>query len=63
MYFTEIALSYTHDYLIINANDSQQISYLCPLDLSAAFDVIDHNILITRLKFWFGIHDSVLNWV
>jgi len=34
----------------------------CLLDLSAAFDPIDHNILITRLSSWFGIHGSVLNW-
>ena len=34
----------------------------CLLDLSAAFDHIDHNILITRLSSWFGIHGSVLNW-
>ena len=33
-----------------------------PLDLSAAFDTIDHNILIARLSSWFGIHGSVLNW-
>jgi len=32
------------------------------VDLSAAFDTIDHDILITRLSFWFGIHGSVLNW-
>jgi len=32
------------------------------LDLSAAFDTIDHNILITRLSSWFGIHGSVLSW-
>ena len=25
------------------------------------FDTIDHNILITRLSSWFGIHGSVLN--
>jgi len=31
----------------------------CLLDLSAAFDTIEHNILITRLSSWFG---SVLNW-
>jgi len=29
------------------------------LDLSAAFDTIDHNILITRISSWFGIHGSV----
>jgi len=52
---------YIHDHLI-NAIGSQKLSCLCHLDLSAAFDTIDHNILITRLSSWFGIHGSVLNW-
>ena len=33
-----------------------------PLDLSAAFDTIDHDILITRLSSWFGINGSVFSW-
>jgi len=60
-YSTETALLYIHDYLI-NAIGSQKISCLCLLDLSAAFDTIDHSILITRLSSWFRIHGSVLNW-
>ena len=32
------------------------------IDLSAAFDTIDRDILITRLSSWFGIHGSVLSW-
>ena len=58
---TETALLYIHDHLI-NAIGSQKLSCLCLLDLSAAFDTIDHDILITRLSSWFGIHGSALNW-
>jgi len=57
---TETALLYIHDHLI-NAIGSQKLSCLCLLDLSAAFDTIDHSILLTRLSSWFGIHGSVLN--
>jgi len=58
---TETALLYIHDHLV-SAIGSQKIWCLCLLDLSAAFDTIDHDILITRLSPWFGIHGSVLSW-
>jgi len=41
-------------------NGSQKVSCLCLLDLSA--DTTDHDIFITRLSSWFGIHGSVLRW-
>jgi len=52
---------YIHDHLV-SAIGSQKVSCLCLLDLSAAVDTIDHDILITRLSSWFGIHGSVLSW-
>ena len=54
-------LCYIHDHLI-NAIGSRQISCLCLLDLSAAFDTIDHNSLLTRLSSWFGIQSTAQNW-
>jgi len=58
---TETALLYIHDHLI-NAIGSRKISCFCLLDLPAAFYTIDHNILLTRLSSWFGIHGTALNW-
>ena len=33
------------------------------LDLSAAFDVINHSMLLKRLQFSFGIKEKALTWV
>ncbi|XP_070410856.1 RNA-directed DNA polymerase from mobile element jockey isoform X1 [Nothobranchius furzeri] len=47
---------------IFLALDSGFHVVLLLLDLSAAFDTIDHNILITRLQTWAGISGSALDW-
>ena len=61
-HFTETALLYIHDHQFSSMLSDHRSCHVCLLDLSAAFDTIDHNILITRLSSWFGIHGSVLNW-
>ena len=58
---TETALLKIFNDLLLSA-DQKKISVLVLLDLSAAFDTIDHNILIERLRTTFGFDGIVLNW-
>ena len=46
-HFTETTLLSLHDHLS-NVIVHQQVSCLCLLDVSAAFDTLDHSILLTR---------------
>ena len=45
------------------AADRGEVTLLRLLDLSAAFDTVDHTILINRLRTAFGIRGSVLSWI
>ena len=45
---------------ILVSLDSDNSTTLLLLDFSAAFNTIDHNILLHRLKHWFGITSSAL---
>ena len=49
------------DFLL--AADRGEVTLLSLLDLSAAFDTVDHDILIDRLYHSFGIRDEVLSWI
>ena len=43
--------------------DRQEVTLLVLLDLSAAFDTIDHNIMVDLLESDFGITDNALSWI
>ena len=47
---------------LLTAMDNNKICILTLLDLSAAFDTIDHQILLTRLQHSFGISGPALSW-
>ncbi len=58
---TETGLVKFTNYLLL-ASDQGCISLLVLLDLSAAFDTIDHDILIDRLQNYTGIQGRALRW-
>ena len=61
---TETSLLHTLNDILLFPKDTPTILIL--LDLSSAFDTLDHNILIRRLENIYvlpiGINDSVLSW-
>jgi len=59
---TETALLCTLDQVFHSA-DLGKSTILVSLDLSAAFDTIDHTILLNRLQTTFGITGTALNWI
>ncbi|CAJ1051395.1 uncharacterized protein LOC117829052%2C partial [Xyrichtys novacula] len=47
---------------ILQANDSGDYVVLVLLDLTAAFDTVDHNTLVARLSYLIGVHGTALEW-
>ena len=58
---TETALLKVFNDLLMSM-DEGKVSLLTLLDLSAAFDTIDHEILISRLEHVYGISGSARSW-
>lgn len=59
---TETALLRVHND-IVAALDQKCRAVLVMLDLSAAFDVIDHDILFKRLDYSYGVTGDALRWI
>ena len=58
---TETLLTKIHNDIMLNGNDGN-ITMIVLLDLSAAFDTIDHGILLNRLENMYGIGGTALKW-
>ncbi len=61
LHSTESALLRVFNYIFL-ATDSGDCVILVLLDLTAAFDTVDHELLTSRLKQWVGIGGAALEW-
>ena len=59
---TETALTHVTNDLLAEMDDGK-ISVVMLLDLSAAFDTTDHEILLARLQSYFGVDGTALAWL
>ena len=58
---TKTALLRVHNDISVSL-DKGHVTALTLLDLSAAFDTIDHNTLTNRLAEWYGVSGMALAW-
>jgi hypothetical protein len=61
LHSTETALLKIQNDILLSLDSSKGV-LLILLDLSAAFDTIDHDILLSRLQFRIGVTDTALQW-
>ena len=47
---------------LLLAADNGDVSALCVLDLTAAFDTVDHDLMMLKLERQFGLRGVVLDW-
>ena len=50
------------NYDILSSLDAGKCTVLVSLDLSAAFDTINHNVLLNRLQYMYGITGTAFKW-
>ena len=48
---------------VFEAVEKKEVMCLVMLDLSSSFNTISHELLLKRLKYRFGITDTVLQWI
>jgi len=48
---------------VFTVADDKQVTVLIGLDLSAAFDTVDHRLLLDRLRLAFGVTEIPLRWL
>ena len=48
---------------LLNSMDKQEVTLLGLLVLSAAFDCVDHDILLSRLERTYGIEGLAIEWI
>ena len=48
---------------VLRAANRGEVTLLCLLDLSAAFDTVEHDILLDRLQMSFGVHGIAPSWL
>ena len=58
---TETTITYVLNDLLV-AMDEHNLVYVSLLDCSAAFDLVDHHVLLRRLNHRLGISGKALNW-
>ena len=48
---------------MFNAIEDKEVMHLVLLDLSVAFDTVNHNLLLNHLKHHFGMKKKIIKWL